>query len=113
MAFTQAMESRLKMKYGKQVPQLSSQMLLECNPMTEGCDGGWPHLHSYFQEQAYMVEESCAPYKSKTKGSNCAQYSKCKPIAKVSKTEFSGLGTVNEKNIMKEILAHGAIPADF
>jgi hypothetical protein len=61
-------ESRLKVKYGKAVPVLSSQQIISCNPLTEGCGGGWPHLNAYFMEHGYMVEESCAPYKAMTKG---------------------------------------------
>ena len=48
VAFTQVVESRLKIKYGEEVPQLSPQMLLDCNYLTEGCEGGWPHFHAFF-----------------------------------------------------------------
>ena len=51
------MEARLKLKYGKDIEQLSTQMLLDCNYMTEGCEGGWPHLHAYFAENGYLVSE--------------------------------------------------------
>ena len=41
---------------------------MTCNYLTEGCEGGWPMLHGFFFEQAYLVKESCAPYEAKTKG---------------------------------------------
>ena len=37
-------------------------MLLDCNYMTEGCDGGWPFFHGYLAENGYLVTEACAPY---------------------------------------------------
>ena len=36
VSFTQVIESRLKLKYGKEIPQLSTQYLNECNYMNEG-----------------------------------------------------------------------------
>lgn len=57
VAFVEAVESRLKVKYGKDIGQLSPQMLLSCNYMTEGCEGGWPHLQSFFSENGYLVSE--------------------------------------------------------
>lgn len=58
------MESRLKLKYGQEIEQLSPQFLLNCNYLTEGCEGGWPHMHAYFAENGYVVAESCAPYQA-------------------------------------------------
>ena len=49
-AFNQAVESRLKIKYGQKVPMLSAQHVLSCNYLTEGCQGGWPHLNGFFME---------------------------------------------------------------
>lgn len=86
VSFTQAMESRLKVKYGKEVPELSPQMLLNCNYMTEGCEGGWPHFHAYFAEQGHLVEEKCAPYQSSTVGKKCSDFKDCAPVAKVAKS---------------------------
>lgn len=71
LAFNQAIESRLKLKYGKKMPVLSSQQVLNCNFLTEGCQGGLPHLNGLFMEQAYLVGENCAPYQGKTKGIHC------------------------------------------
>lgn len=62
------MESKLKVKYGQEVPQLSPQFLLNCNYLTEGCEGGWPHFHSYFAENGHLVSEECAPYMGVTLG---------------------------------------------
>jgi Papain family cysteine protease len=56
---------------------------MQCNPLNEGCSGGWPHMHGYFYEQGYMVSEECAPYLGVTKGQSCKNYEHCKPIAKV------------------------------
>jgi len=39
--------------------------------MTEGCEGGWPHMHAYFAENGYLVGEDCAPYKITTATSKC------------------------------------------
>ena len=63
VAFTQAMESRLRVKYGYEAPTLSPQHIISCNYMTEGCEGGWPHYNALFAENAHVVQESCAPYK--------------------------------------------------
>lgn len=68
VAFVQAAEARLKLKYGKQIPVLSAQQVMQCNFLNEGCEGGWPHMNSYFMERGYMVTDECAPYKGKTKG---------------------------------------------
>mmetsp|Transcript_8594 Transcript_8594/g.13311 ORF Transcript_8594/g.13311 Transcript_8594/m.13311 type:complete len:84 (+) Transcript_8594:1322-1573(+) len=83
MAFIQAAESRLKLKYGKDVPSLSAQQVMNCNFMNEGCGGGWPHLNSYFMEHGHMVAETCAPYKAVTKGQKCQMSSNCQAMAKV------------------------------
>ena len=69
---TQVAEARLKVKYGKEPPQISPQALLSCNYMNEGCDGGWSFLHGYLTENGAMVTEKCAPYQAKTKGFSCA-----------------------------------------
>lgn len=57
IAFTQAVEARMQIKYGEKAPQMSPQFLLSCNYMTEGCEGGWPHLHSYLAENGFLVSE--------------------------------------------------------
>jgi len=63
-----AMENRLKMKYGKPIPALSSQMFMDCNYMNEGCFGGWPIMNGFFAEQGHIVTEDCAPYMHKNTG---------------------------------------------
>ena len=57
ISFTQVMEARLKLKYGKQPPMLSPQFLMTCNYMNEGCDGGWPHFNVFLAENAHLVAE--------------------------------------------------------
>lgn len=115
VAFAQAVESRLKLKYGKKVPMLSSQQIMTCNFLNEGCGGGWPHLNGYFMEHGHMVSEQCAPYKGNTKGKSCKDYQQCPPIAKVQKTRFvgGGWGEVSEKQIMKEMIRNGPVSAEF
>lgn len=68
VSFTQVIESRLKLKYGKEIPQMSSQYLMQCNYMNEGCDGGWSFFNGYLAENGHLVSENCAPYLAKTKG---------------------------------------------
>lgn len=83
VTFTQIAESRLKIKYGKEIPQLSPQYLMMCNYMNEGCDGGWPYFHGFLAENGYLVTEECAPYKGRTKGDSCGNYAQCEPHSKI------------------------------
>ena len=71
-AFISSVESRLKLKYGKPINDISIQQALSCNYISEGCEGGWPQLLGFFNERAYLVEEECFPYQAKTKGIKCA-----------------------------------------
>lgn len=105
----------MKLKYGKKVPEISSQQILSCNFLNEGCEGGWPHMNAYFMEQGYMVSNECAPYQGMTKGNKCGNYEKCKPISKIVKTEFvgGGWGQVSEGQIMKEMLRNGPVSVEF
>ena len=98
-------ESRIKLKYGKEATQLSPQYLMQCNYMNEGCDGGWPLFHGFFAENGYLVTEECAPYKGKTKGDHCQNYEKCEPHSKIVKSEYvgKGYGDSGEKKMMREI----------
>lgn len=109
------MEARIKLKYGKQPPMLSPQMLMTCNYMNEGCDGGWPHFNVFMSENGHLVSEECAPYIHRTKGDDCKNYQQCKPISKVKKSYFvgGGWGNTSEKKMMKEILRNGPINGDF
>jgi hypothetical protein len=68
VAFVQAAEARLKLKYGTKVPVISAQQVMQCNFLNEGCEGGWPHMNAYFMERGHMVSDECAPYKGMTKG---------------------------------------------
>ena len=71
------------LRYGKKIPQVSMQFLLQCNYMNEGCEGGWPLFNGYLAENGYMVDEKCAPYQARTKNIQCSEYEKCQPVAKV------------------------------
>ena len=115
MSFTQVIESRLKLKYGKKMPVLSPQYLMTCNYLTEGCDGGWSFFHGYLAENGYMVSEKCAPYKAKTKGVSCGTYGKCKPMAKIKESYFVGgaYGASSELKMMKEILRNGIVNGEL
>lgn len=115
VSFTQVIESRLKLRYGKKVPVLSPQYLMTCNYLTEGCDGGWSFFHGYLGENGYLVSEKCAPYKAKTKGQSCGLYSKCKPIAKIKESYFIGgaYGESSELKMMKEILRNGIVNGEL
>lgn len=115
VSFTQVIESRLKLKYGKEIPILSAQYLMQCNYMNEGCDGGWSFFHGYMTENGHMVSEKCAPYMSKTKGLSCGQYKNCSTEAKVDKSYFIGgaYGESSEKKMMKEILHKGIVNGEL
>lgn len=115
ISFTQVMEARLKLKYGEQPPIISPQMLLSCNYMNEGCDGGWPHFNVFLAETGHVVSEKCSPYNAKTRGDSCSNHSQCPPVAKVENSYFvgGGWGNTSEKKMMKEILRNGPINGDF
>lgn len=83
--------------------------------MTEGCEGGWPHFHSFFAEMGHLVTEECAPYAALTKGQKCKTYSDCPGVAKVSRTYDvgGGYGQSSESSMMKEIIRNGALNAEF
>lgn len=56
-SFVQVVESRLMLRYGYKIPQISMQFLLSCNYMNEGCEGGWPLFNGYLAENGYLVSE--------------------------------------------------------
>lgn len=105
----------MQIKYGKESPELSPQFLLACNYMTEGCEGGWPHFHALFTQNAHLVSEECAPYKASTKGDMCSNYRSCKPEARVLRSYDvgGGYGQSSEKQMMKEILRNGPLNTEF
>jgi cathepsin C len=82
-AYSLVVKNRLQVKYGKSIPNLSTQQMMTCNYLTEGCEGGFSQLLGYFFKNAYMVSEECAPYTGNTKGAHCGDYSHCEPIAKI------------------------------
>lgn len=88
---------------------------MNCNYLTEGCEGGWPHFHAYFAENGYLVGEKCAPYKGLTKGQHCSQFKDCAPVAKISKSYDVGgaYGQTSENHMMKEILRNGVLNTEF
>ena len=57
VAFTQAVNARLKLRYGKEFESVAPQQMMQCNFLQEGCKGGQPILAAYFYEQGYMVSE--------------------------------------------------------
>ena len=61
LATVSMLESRIKIWFGLE-RKLSSQFVLQCNFMTEGCNGGWGTHTGFFLEHFYTVDEDCAPY---------------------------------------------------
>jgi hypothetical protein len=88
---------------------------MSCNYMNEGCDGGWSFFNGYFTENSHMVSEKCAPYKAKTKGVKCGDYSQCPPVAKTHSSYFIGgaYGEATEKKMMKELMRNGVINSEL
>lgn len=115
VSFTQVAESRLKMKYGKEINQISPQFLMQCNYLNEGCDGGWSFYHGYLLENGHMVSEECAPYQAKTKGIKCKDFAHCPPVARVHSSYFIGgaYGESTEKRMMKEMLKNGILNGEL
>lgn len=83
------LESRIKIKYGKE-KELSSQLPLQCNFMNEGCNGGWGMLSGFFLEAYYTTDEECAPYTAETKSNGCQAYAHCPAVARASETYYIG-----------------------
>lgn len=115
MSFIQVVESRLKLKYGREAKPLSPQHLMQCNYMTEGCDGGWSFMNGLLAENGYLVSERCAPYLGKTKDRSCGDYADCAAEAKVLRSYFVGgaYGESSETKIMKEVLRNGVVNAEL
>lgn len=76
------LESRLRVWYGVE-KHLSAQFNMQCNFMTEGCNGGWGFFQGLWLEHYYSVEEECAPYLESTTVDGCQLYRDCDPVAKV------------------------------
>jgi len=116
LSFLQSVEARLNLS-GSRVPQLSSQQLLACNYMNEGCEGGWSLFNGYLAENGHLVSEECAPYRGSTSGDSCKNYAGCKPIAKVEDSYYievsNSANHVNELKIMKEMLRNGPVVGEF
>ncbi|CDW78518.1 cathepsin c [Stylonychia lemnae] len=114
MSFTETMEARVKIKYGKSIP-LSAQFLLDCNFYNEGCSGGWPLLNGFFSADFSIPSEACAPYKGYTVGNECSDHSNCQEKVKVSEANYIGgaYGMSSELLMMKEIRARGPIVSDL
>ena len=116
MSFTQVVESRLMLLYGPDAPKISTQFMLSCNYLNEGCEGGWSILHGFMAENGHLVSDHCAPYTGKTLGTHCGQYASCPPVAKVKSSYFIGGGYgqfVKAKDIQKEILRNGPVSANM
>ena len=88
MAFTSMLEARIRIKYGQDVG-LSSQFTLDCNWLTEGCQGGWGILAGFFTDFFHIVSDMCVPYTGTT-GTNCQNYKHCEPVARTLSTYFVG-----------------------
>jgi len=108
------LESRIKLWYGKD-RELSTQMPLQCNFLTEGCHGGWGLLYGYFLESYYTVAYDAAPYSAKTEDDGCKRFKDAPKVASVEATYYVGgaYGAMSEEAIMQEIRARGPILYDF
>jgi hypothetical protein len=113
MAFTSMLEARIRIKYGQDVG-LSSQFTLDCNWLTEGCQGGWGILAGFFTDFFHIVSDMCVPYTGTT-GTNCQNYKHCEPLARTLSTYFVGgkYGQMTEELIIREIRANGPVMLDF
>ena len=90
-SFIQAIEGRMKMKYAHkkiQQPDLSIQFIMNCNYLTEGCEGGWSIFNGIFAEQGGIPTEKCAPYNASTKHKKCGDFSQCEPHTRVVTSEY-------------------------
>ena len=115
IAFTSMLESRIRIKYGRDVG-LSTQFTLDCNWLTEGCHGGWGILLGFFTDFFHIVDDMCVPYTGKTGSApTCQNYKHCKPVARTISTYFVGgkYGAMTEELIMREIRANGPVMLDF
>jgi len=114
MSFIESLESRIKIKYGKNLV-LSSQFLLDCNFFNEGCSGGWPLLNGFFAKDFSIPSEGCASYKAYTEGNKCSDHSDCQEKVRVIDANYIGgaYGSSSELKMMKEIRARGPIVADL
>jgi len=108
------LESRIKIWYGEDL-ELSTQMPLNCNFLTEGCHGGWGLLYGYFLESYYTVLEKDATYTASTTDHGCQRFANKEPAASVEETYYIGgaYGRMTEELIMKEIRARGPVLFDF
>ena len=108
----------MKVKYAHrniEQPDLSIQFIMTCNYMTEGCSGGWAIFDGFFAEQGGIPTEKCAPYSAKTKGVSCANFSKCEPHTRVTRSYYvNGYNyDPTELQIRKEILHGGPVTTEF
>ena len=113
-SFISSLEARIKILTGK-TRKLSPQFMIDCNYLTEGCDGGWPLLNGFFASDFSIPLASCAPYKAFTVGNKCSDHSECPGAVKVESSGYIGgsYGGSNEILMMKEIRARGPIVSDL
>ena len=114
ISFTSVLEARAKIRYGK-TRNISMQYALDCNPLNEGCKGGWPILGGYFFEHFSIPLASCAKYQASTANTKCSDWQDCNMALQVEKTYYLGgyYGNANEINMMKEIRSRGPIIGDL
>jgi len=86
-----------------------------CNYLNEGCAGGWAIFHGFLAENGHLVKEECAPYRARTKGDKCENYSQCPGFAKIKSSYYVGGYNFepSEKLIQKEMLMHGPLVTEF
>jgi hypothetical protein len=119
MAYVQAIEGRLRLKYAHEgeraAKQVSPQQVLMCNYMAEGCEGGLAIFDGYLAETGHLTTEECAPYKARTKNDHCSNYRNCPGYAKVKKSYYLNGYNFNPSidQIKKELMMNGPLVTEF
>jgi cathepsin C len=114
MAFTTVLETRVRIKMNQpKRHRYSTQHVVSCSQMNQGCRGGFPELVGMHIEQLGAVPESCFPYEAKD--GVCSRACKDKPEFPISGTRYVGgyLGATSEEKMMKEIAEGGPIVVAF
>lgn len=84
-AVTSALSDRIKIMRKGAWPDinLAPQVLISCNPVALGCDGGDPRQAYEWIHQNNITDETCSPYQAfgHTNGLGCSSEIKCKNCA--------------------------------
>ena len=113
-SIVQALESRLRIWFGFD-ERLSVQFPLQCNFLTEGCNGGHSFLVGQFFEHFWATTEECAEYQTTTTADSCQDFADCPKVAKAENIRYVGghYAGMSEDDIMRELRANGPLSVDF